>query len=249
MRCEGPHDLGDVEVDLVAEGGETREAEVVVSGELFELESEVATLGDDAYRSVCQADEVESGGGVEHTHAVGSDEHGPRFPHPLEHLLLPPGTLRPELAQAGGEHDDRPSADVQGVSDHDLEGVGVDGDDDEVGSLGKVVQRADGPSSEHDIAAAIDEVDASAVLARQRSGGQAVSPLGRVVRGADDRHRPRIEQGAQVAPCRVAAAAHPRSDHAAVYSSAPRRLSPLATMTRWISLVPSQIRSTRTSRK
>jgi hypothetical protein len=55
------------------------------------------------------------------------------------------------------------------------------------------------------------------------------------LRRADDRDRPRVQQPSEVRQCSV--------------RSTPRRSSARATISRWISLVPSQIRSTRSSRR
>ncbi len=100
-----------------------------------------------------------------------------------------------------------------------------------------------------DLAAApVDEVQVEARLGLRQRLHEPGAPGHRVRARADDGDAAWLEQGSQVA---VAGrhAGRTLAGAGASIASTPRRSSPRATIRRWISLVPSQMRSTRSSRR
>ena len=111
---------------------------------------------------------------------------------------------------------------------------GRDRDHDRVRRLGQVVERRHARPSEHRRARRVHAPDRAGEPERLEVAQRRVAVGARPVRRADDGHRARPQQRRERAQ---------RSTFAT-----PRRSSERAMMSRWISLVPSQMRSTRSSR-
>ena len=138
------------------------------------------------------------------------------------------------LAEARGVDDGAAAPARAGLLDHLGHARGGDGDDDRVDGLGQVGHGGhagapvDAPARR--VHAPHAPAEAGAPEVAQRLVGVGAGSAG----GADDGDRARREQWRQIPQCST--------------RSTPRRSSARATIRRWISLVPSQMRSTRSSR-
>ena len=140
------------------------------------------------------------------------------------------------LAEARRVDDRAAAAARAGLLDHLGHAGGRDRDDDRVDGLGQVGQRRHARAPVHAPARRVHAPDAPAeadapevaqrLVARRRRAGS-VAPTTAIERGCEQRRR-----GPRQCSTR----------------STPRRSSARATIRRWISLVPSQMRSTRSSR-
>jgi hypothetical protein len=222
--------LGRLEVGLVAERDEARESQARVSREHPDLESQVAALGDEADRPARNRvrAQVEVRGRIEDPQTVRSDEQRTRRANPFHRRLLSGPALGPALAEPRADDDERLRARGERLLDGLLESPGRNGDDDELGRLRQLGQRAVGLPAQDLAAVAVDEVDRAAVLAQESSVPEPVAPLSGRVRGADDCDRAGVEEGPEV----------PRQD----------RNNRREMMRRWMSEVPSSISSSFASR-
>ena len=184
------HEVGGVEIGLVAQRREPGEPQPLRRGEQPQFQREVAALGDEPDRAGGQrvGDKLEPPAGVQDAEAVGPEQHRSRGADAL-------GEGGVALAGTRADDHDRAGAGGQGAGDDRVDGGGGDGDDHEVGRLGQLVQGPVGPPSQHRFArAVVDEERGPVRLAAQRSLGQPVAPLARVLRRADHRDGRRIEQ-------------------------------------------------------
>ena len=201
VRGERLHDLGRLEVGLVAERDEARDPEAEVGGEQRDLEGEVPALGDEPDRTGDEVArrEVELGRGVVDAHAVRPEQDRSRRAHPLDDRALALGALFRGFAEACRDRDDRPRPRGERGVDGLLERGRRHGEDDELGHLGQLLERAVGGPAEHLAAGPVDEEDRAAVLPAERAPTEPLAPFRRVVGGADDGHGARFEERAQVA--------------------------------------------------
>ena len=223
-------ELARLEVCLVPERREPREAEPVVLGEQGELEREVAALRDEADRAALQLApaEVEARRGVEDPEAVRPEEDGARRPNALDDRGLPGPAFVACLPEPGGDPDERLRARGERCVDGVLEPVGGNREHDELRRLGQVCQRGVGLPLEDLAAVSVHEVDRAASLAAEGAQREAVAPLRRVVGSPENRDGARIEERPEV----------PAQDS--------RRRREM--MRRWMSDVPSSISSSLASR-
>ena len=185
------HEVGGAEIGLVAQRREPGEPQPLRRGEQPQFQREVAALGDEPDRAGGEGvgDKLEPPAGVQDAEAVGPEQHRSRGADAL-------GEGGVGLAGTRADDHDRAGAGGQGAGDGRVDGGGGDGDDHEVGRLGQLVQGPVGPPSQHRFArAVVDEERRPVRLAAQRSLGQPVAPLARVLRRADHRDGRRVEQG------------------------------------------------------
>ncbi len=159
-------ELARLEVGLVPERREAREAEPVVLGEQGELEREVAALGDEADRAALQLApaEVEARRGVEDPETVRPEEDGARRPNALDNRGLPGPALVACLPEPGGDPDERFRARGERCVDGVLEPVGGNRKHDELRRLGQVCQRGVGLPLEDFAPVPVHEIDRAAFL-------------------------------------------------------------------------------------
>ena len=223
-------ELARLEVGLVPERREAREAEPVVLGEQGELEREIAALRDEADRAALELApaEVEARRGVEDPETVRPEEDGARRPNALDDRGLPGPAFVACLPEPGRDPDERLRARGERCVDGVLEPVGGNREHDELRRLGQVCQRGVGLPLEDLAAVSVHEVDRAASLAPEGAQREAVAPLRRVVGSPENRDGARIEQRPEV----------PAQDS--------RRRREM--MRRWMSDVPSSISSSLASR-
>ena len=154
----------------------------------------------------------------------------------LDQAVLHRLALGPHLAEPGGDHRHRLDAELHGLGHRTLHRGRRDRQDREVGRLVQVEQRRHRLLAEHVAAAPRHHADRRVAGLAQQADREPSAPLHAVVGGADQRDRARLEQRRQVS-------------HAPSIRSTPRFSRPRATISRWISDVPSQMRSTRSSRR
>jgi hypothetical protein len=195
------NDVDRLEVGLVAERGEAREPQAHLGDEQTQLEGEVAALGDQADRAARQLvpPDVEIRAGVEHAHAVGPEQQSPRLADPACDVPLARLAVQTRLAQAGRDADDGPCSHGERVVHDRLEGAFGDRDHDELRRARELSEGTPRRSSENGAAVPVHQVDVTPVLPAQRTPSERVPPGRRVVRRADDRDRPWIEQGREIA--------------------------------------------------
>ena len=164
----------------------------------------------------------------------------------LAELLLQPAPAF-DLAEAGREHDRPAAAARDRVGDHRRHPGGRDRDHHGVDRLGKV---GHGGTQGRSCTSCAPRVDAPDVPLEPGAGQVAKHEVGvgaRPVVGPDHGDRAWLEQRSGVGAGARAIDAAIRAAQWRILST-PRRSRPRATISRWISLVPSQIRSTRSSR-
>ena len=198
---ESSDQLGDVEIGLIAEGDDSREAEADLRCQPARLQREIPALRNESDRTSRKAvrGELEPTACVEDAEAVRAEEDGSVGSHALHDGPLAGSPRLAALAEACGDPNQRLRAGLERPLDGPLEPGGGNGDDDELGRLGKLGERAVGPMAEHVVPLSVHEVDGPAILSLERAAGEPVAPLGGVVRGAEDRDRAGIEQRPQVA--------------------------------------------------
>ncbi len=199
---ERAQDLGRVDVGLVADGDEAREAEVVLGHAQVELLAEAAALRDQtdgAGQDVEVGDGEQLAGRVGDAEAVGPDEQSARGPQARDRRLLAGPSLGAHLAQHRGHGDDRFDAHGDAVVDDRLEELRRHGQDDELRSLRQVAQRGVRGTAEDLPAPPVHEVHRAPVLALQQAGAHVAAPLREVAGRADDGDRARREERRQVA--------------------------------------------------
>jgi hypothetical protein len=199
VRGERAHQLRRLDVDLVAQRGEAREAEPDRGHAAADLEREVAALGDQADRAAREVvgDELELGGRVEDPEAVGPEHaHARRADAGGEGKVPRAPGVAVLLAAADGHDRPRPGGDR--VLHRLLERGRRHGEDRELDRAGELAQRAVGRPAEDLAAAAVDEVHVAPALAAERAHGEPVPPLQAVVGGADDGHCGGIEERREV---------------------------------------------------
>ena len=154
-------ELRKVDVGLVPDRGEPREAELDRAREDAELEGEVAALRDQADRALRELvrGDAEVGARVEDAEAVRPEQHRTGIAHPRDQRPLARLRLGAQLAEPGRDADQRPRAGGQGVVDGLLEGGRRDRDDHELGHPGKLAERPVRRPSEHAAAVSVHQVD------------------------------------------------------------------------------------------
>ncbi len=241
--------VGHRHVGGVAEGHEPAVAEAVLVEQDAELDRQVAALGSEGHRA---GPGVEAGGvelqrGLVDPEAVRPDERPAGGPHPLDQRPLGGPAVGAVLGEARSDDHERPGARREPLVDHRRHRVRRDGQDGQVGRLRQGRQaRVQRPPAEL-AAAPVHQVQRRAARHVERAGEPA-APGHRIRARADQRHRPRGEQRPQVARRGHAGTGCPGLATPSSVST-PRFSSPRATISRWISLVPSQMRSTRSSRR
>ena len=197
----GLDELRRLDVGLVAEGGEARDADAVLGGEEAQLEREVAALRDDSDRPRSErvGADIELGRSVVDAEAVRTDHHGTRGPDALDDGDLASLAGVVDLAEPGRDRDDRLRACRERVVDRLLEGELRQGNDDEIWLAGELRKRSVRLTTEDLPALPVDEPDVTPMRSAQGSGGDPLAPLRRVVRGAENGHRAWIEERPQVA--------------------------------------------------
>src|SRR6478752_2637937 len=217
-------ELGDADVRLVADRDRPREAEAVVLEQESDLEQDVAALREEPDRPGRQRcrRELELARAVEDAEAVRPHEHRSRCAHPLNERPLVRGSLPPELGEARSDRYERPRAGRQRVVDRLLEPVRWHAEDDELGRLRQLFERAMDAHPVHLAAVPADEIDAPAVRAPGRVPREPVAPLGGIGGDADDGESLRLEERPQIAGHRAPIERPARSGRG---SSACRRVS------------------------
>ncbi len=194
---------------------------------------------------------------VDQAHAVGAEEGDPVADGQVADVALHLGGGRAALDDAAARDDDRRHAGGGRIGDDRRRTEGVDGDEDRVGDLGQVGDRRIAGLAVELVVARVDEVTARRAVddpevVADRLGDPATG------RCAHDRDRARGEERPQVDRRRgrerggrhgLDAAGDRRRLRHPTTRPTPRFSSALATISRWISDVPSQIRSTRSSRR
>lgn len=195
MGDQGLQGVGGVDVALVAERDEAREARARALKVAADLQGQVAALRDEAEaagREVAPA-EPELARRVDDAHAVGAQQAGAvRGDQVREGVLL--GGARRDHREAAG-------ARVEALLDHRAHLVGRDRDHH---VLGRRVQGGQGGAERLALEVAapvVDQVDRAAGAAGQGARREPVAPLLRVVGRADDRDGRRVVQRVQ-ACCR-----------------------------------------------
>src|SRR6185312_4884464 len=227
---EAADELACLEIRLVPERGEAREAEAVLLGEEGDLQREIPALGDQSDGAAIELapTQVETAAGVEDAEAIRADEHRAGGPHALDDGGLAGAAVGSGLAQAGCYPHERLGARGERRFDSLLEPLGRDRQDDELWCLGQIGKGGIRRPLEDLAAVSIDEVDGAMLLAAKRSEGKPVPPFRRVVRGPENRDGTRVEERPEV----------PAQDS--------RRRREM--MRRWMSEVPSSISSSLASR-
>ena len=131
-------ELRGLDVGLVPERGEARDADAVLRAEQAQLEGEVAALGDDperAGRELVHA-EVERRRCVVDAEAVRPEHHRSGAAHLLDDAALELLAAVVDLAEAGRDRDDPARAGSECVVDAGLERRGRHRDHDELGRAG-----------------------------------------------------------------------------------------------------------------
>ena len=181
--------LRGLDVGLVPERDEAREAEPELGADHADLEREVAALRDEPDRARLELlrAELELRSGVVDAEAVRADEHGARRTDALDDRALARRSLLAHLAETGADEDDALGPRVEGVVDCLLDARSRDGDDDELGRLGQLRDRRERVAAEDLAALAVDEEHGAPVLALDRAAARARSPTSR----GRSRHRRR----------------------------------------------------------
>ena len=236
---------GGVEDRLVADGRDGVEAQPAADGQ--RVDGHVAALGDqrDATRlPPHQRVAPQRRAAVERDEpvAVGAEDRQSGREGRLREFALQPAPAR--LGEAGREHDQPAAATAAGRADDLGHAGGRDRDDDGVDRLGQVLERRHAHAAVHLAARGMHAVDGAGEAERRQVAERRVAVGAGAVGRADHGDRPRAQQRPQVEGRR-----HRRLSGQRRTFATPRRSSERATMSRWISLVPSQMRSTRSSRR
>ncbi len=245
-----------VEHGLVAHGRDRVEAQAAPHGQ--RVDRHVPALRDERDASRLPRHEriaPERGAGAERDQPVAvRPEHRPAARGVAQRVLE---RAAADLGEARGE-DDRAAAPAGARRRHDLRDArGRDRHDHGIDRLRQVLERRHARPPVHRRPRRMHPVDGSG----EPAGGQVAQRLiavgARPLRRADDRHGARPQQRCQPqrriglhrtprgAPVRAGRTRRGQRSTAAT----PRRSSERAMISRWISLVPSQIRSTRSSRR
>ena len=200
VRCERLDELGRLDVGLVPERREARDADAVLGAEQAQLEREVAALGDDPERAGLELvhAEIERGGCVVDAEAVRAEHHRAGAAHLLDDAALELLAAVVDLAETGGDRDDPACSGSECVVDALLERRHRDRDHDELGRAGQLGERAERLLPEDLAAVPVDEPDVAAVGTLERAGGDPLAPLRRVVRRAEHGERAWIEERAEI---------------------------------------------------
>ena len=245
MREVADH-VGERQVGLVADAGETGQALPGALEEQCDLQGEIAALR--GKRQIAgregPAVDVELTEIVVEAEAVGAEQHRAGRPHLLHQRFLYDEALGAGLAEPGGDDHERLGAERERLRD----GIGDAGcrhdDHREIDGRSDVGDRRVNGEPVELATAQAHEVRVAEVLMIAKRLGHPPAPLQRVGRRPDEQHALRLEQRREVA------ALDQRSSWGSMarVAATPRLTRALARMTRWISEVPSQIRSTRSSR-
>ncbi len=200
---------------------------------------------------------------VDHAHAVRTDHREPVAEGDGPDVALHPGGRLASLDDATARDEDRLRPDVRSLLDDRRRTQRVEGHEDGVRHLGQGGQVRVAGLAPGDLVLRVDEVAAGGAAHDREVVADGPGEV-RSGRRADDRDRARREQRSQVdlgpdAGTGLHAGGHDRFggrrrvgrvDHPwPTTRSTPRFSRARAMISRWISLVPSQIRSTRSSRK
>ena len=203
MRRVRGHEIRRLQIGLVAERREARDAEAELAREQRHLEREVAALRDEADRprlEVARA-EIEPGRPVVDAHAVGPEEHSAGGADPFDRLPLAAETLLATLAQPRRNRDDRARPDRERRVDLLLERRHGYAEDDQLRGFREIRKRPIRRPAEYLVPCTIDEVDSAPVFSTHGAAREPLSPFCGIVRRADDRDGARLEERTQVA-CR-----------------------------------------------
>ena len=233
-----PEHVRDRQVGLVADRHEPRKAQPLGGQHQADLERQVAALRDerDAAGRLVAAGRVQPRGVSSRPRQFGPSRSIAGLAHRHHQPVLDRLPLVAPLAEPGCDHHDRPDAELRARPHGLLDGGRRDRQDREIGRLVEVEQRRHGAPADHVAAPARHHVHRRRARLAEQADREPAAPLHAVVRGADERDRARLEQRRQVL-------------HVPSIRSTPRFSRPRATISRWISDVPSQIRSTRSSRR
>ena len=201
VRCERLDELGRLDIGLIPERGEARDADAVLRSEQAQLQGKVAALGDDpelARRELVHA-EIERRRCVVDAEAVRPQHHRARRAYLRGDAALELLAAVVNLAEAGRDRDDPACPGGERVIHARLERRDRHRDHDELGRAGQLRKRAKRLLPEDLAAVPVDEPDVAAIGAAQGPFGDPLSPLGRIVRGAEHGERARIEERPQVA--------------------------------------------------
>ncbi len=204
---------------------------------------------------------------VHEAHAVGAQEGDPVTDREVSDLALHPGRRRAALDHAAAGDDHRGHAGGGGIGHDRGRTERVHRDQDDVGDLGQVGDRRIAGLVVELVVARVDEVAARRTVENPEVVPDDPSDP-TTGRGAHDRDRARGEEGPEVDRRRRHLRAVDRGDRRGgadrgpgqragpgdpldhpTTRPTPRFSSARATIIRWISDVPSQIRSTRSSRR
>ena len=248
-------EVAGIEDDLAAAADDPREADPRAGlDEGIGHRSGLGDAGDPAPRQP-RVDVTDVGRGVrrqvEHAHAVRPEERRAVTDRDLADLALHAGRRLAALDDAAARDNDGWDAGQCRLLDDGGRSQRVEGDEDGVRSFGQGVEGWIARLAEQLVVARVDEVTTG--LAAHHDEVVANGPGDTAtVRGADHGDRSRCEQWPQVDRSRQGCRSRDGRSRAGVHPTTaltPRRSSARATISRWISEVPSQIRSTRSSRK
>ena len=192
------HEIGRIEIGLVAQGRKAREAELVLDEQLSELERQVAALRQEGNAPAGQriARELKARRRVEDTETVGSEQHRACSAHARDERRLATLPFLARLAETGADADDRGRPHREGIVDRGVDVRRGDGDGRQPHRAWHVACRGVGGLPQHRLGARVDQVDRS--RSPECAQRKPVAPLGRVVSGTDDRDRDRVEQRRQI---------------------------------------------------
>ncbi len=247
-----------VEDDLAAAADDPREADPVAG--VDERVGDRARLGDpgDAAARLPRVDVADVGRGVrgpvDHAHAVGSEERDPVVAGDRGDLALHPGRGLAALDDAAAGDDDARHAGAGRVLDDRGRAQRVDRDQDAVRDLRQRGERRVAGLAVELLVARVHEVAAGRAahhpeVVRDGLGDPAAG--GRTDDGDRTRgeQRPEVDRREAMLRARRSGVARRRLRAHPTTRATPRRSRARAMISRWISDVPSQIRSTRSSRK
>src|SRR5262245_3224853 len=197
---EAAHELARLEVGLVAERGEAREAEPVVLGEKSELKGKISALRHERDRPALQLApaEIEARGRVEDPETVRAEKHGARLADPLDDRGLASTPVGARLAEAGRDPDERLGSCSQRSLDSVFETLCGNGKDDQVWRVRKIGERRVRLAPENLAAVSVHEIDGAVLFAAKRAKRKAIAPLRRVVRRPENRDGAGIEKRPEV---------------------------------------------------
>ena len=252
---EVAHDVGHRHHRLVAHRHQQADADVAGLREGQHRAGEGPALQHDPDRAAQQrvvdgqAVGGDAGGGVDEPVAVGAEDGETAASGQLDYLPLQLRAILPHLGEAGGQQDHRRDAGVGHLGQHAEHGHGRHHHEGQVDRLREVGDAGVAVLAVHRDPARVDQVHRPAEAVQCEVAEDAPGPAGLVGR-ADQRDRPRVEQPANLVDGAVETGGCVEVCHQS--PSWPSLTWPLmrflAIVRRWISSVPSKMRSSRSSR-